>query len=292
MDSLPQELINRVLDLACRPVISEEDPYATAKACTLVKFSWSYPSRQRMFRAVALNPELLPRWCENIPNSATGPSSFVRTLSLESLDANHLTEHIEHLKAFNQVTKLFLGDFNGDTFEREEIEQCFAHFGQTAQWLSLFVPRCRASLLPHLLKLFTRAIRIDLNIPYTTRDTDQMVYQPLPNLEVLELGLGNNARIDYELLEACTDLRRVFISCPRASSRFWFNHLFIRCADTLNYILIGPERQGQPKSSHTCMEGPLTDLFCGLRSNFNHGPVGGSSYTVGRAHRNCVPGLG
>lgn len=206
---------------------------------------------------VALDPELLPRWCENIPDSTTGPSSFVRTLSLESLDANHLIEHIEHIKALNKVTRLLLRGFNDDTFDREGIEQCFSHFGQTVQWVSLFFPRCRASLFPYLLKLFTRAIRIDVNIPYTTRDIDQIVYQPLPNLEVLGLGLGNNATIDYELLDACTNLRRVCISCPRVSSKFWFNHLFIRCADTLDYILIGPERQGQPKpSTHVYVGSP------------------------------------
>ena len=36
--------------------------------------------------------------------------------------------------------------------------------------------RCRASLFPHLLKLFTRAARIDVKIPYITRDIDQIVY--------------------------------------------------------------------------------------------------------------------
>ena len=239
----------------------------------MVKFSWSYPSRQRIFKAVALDPKLLPLWCKNIPDSATEPSSFVRTLSLERLTADHLIEHIKHLKAFSHVTSLSLGEFAGETFDREKIERCFNHFGPTAQCLSLLIPRCKASLFPRPLNLFTQAVRIDINIPYITQDVDKVGYQPLPNLDNLGLGLGYNATIDYDLLEACTNLRRVYISCPRSSSKFWFNHLFIRCAGTLEFILIGPERQGQPNPphthTHTHVKGLLIDLLCGPRSDCN-----------------------
>jgi len=245
VSSFPQELIDRVIDWACVPATTEEDSNATARACSLVKFSWSRRSRQKLFRRVTLNPELLVRWCKNIPDSAAGPSSFVRVLSLERITADHLIQHIEHLKAFKQVTILYLGFFDDGTFNKEKIERCFSHFGPTVQFLMFFTPQCRASLFPHLLGLFTRAIRIDINIPIIDPDVDETEYKPLPNLEVLRLGLEQGALIDYELLEACTNLRAAFISCPRSTARFWFNHLFIRCADTLESVLIGPEYKGE-----------------------------------------------
>ena len=243
--------MDRVIDWACLSSTTttggEVSSNATARACSLVKFSWSSRSRQKLFKTVTLNPERLARWCENMPNSATGPSSFVRMLSLERLTADHLIEHIEHVKAFKQVTILYLGFFDDETFDQEKIERCFGHFGPTVHFLSFLIPRCRASLFPHLLGLFTRAIRIDINIPYITQDVDQTEYKSLPNLELLGLGLEQNAMIDYQMLEACTNLRAACISCPRSTSRFWFNHLFIRCAGTLESVLIGPEYQGKPE---------------------------------------------
>ena len=249
MNSLPQELVDRIIDWACLPVTADEDSDATARACSLVKFSWSRRSRQKVFRTVTLDPELLVCWCKNISDSPAGPSSFVRMLSLERLTADHLIEYIGHLKAFKQITILYLGFFDGETFDEEKIERCLGHFGPTVQFLSFLLPQCKASLFPHLLGLFTRAIRIDINIPYIIQDVDETEYKPLPNLELLGLGLEQNAMIDYELLEACTNLKAACISCPRSTSRFWFNHLFIRCADTLESVLIGPEYKGKPEST-------------------------------------------
>lgn len=71
-----------------------------------------------------LNPESLPPWCKNIPDTAAG------------LAVDHSIEHIEHFKALNQVTRLLLGEFANDTFDRENMERCFAHLGTTVQWLS------------------------------------------------------------------------------------------------------------------------------------------------------------
>lgn len=262
MNSLPQELVDRVIDWACLPATAEEeDCGATARACSLVKFSWSRRSRQKLFRTVTLDPELIVRWCKNIPDSPTGLSSFVRMLSLERLTSGHLIDHIKHLKAFKHITILYLGFFDGETFDEEKIERCFGHFGPTVQFLSLLIPQCKASLFPHLLGLFTRAIRIDINIPYIIQDVKETEYKPLPNLELLGLGLEQNAMIDYELLEVCTNLRAACISCPRSTSRFWFNHLFIRCADTLESVLIGPEHKGKSE---------LPPLAC---QRFPHGLV-------------------
>ena len=224
----------------------------------MVKFSWSRRSRQQLFRAITLDPEQLTRWCKNIPLSPTGPSSFVRMLSLEKVTGDQLIEHIEHIKAFKQISILYLGSFDDETFDKERIERCFGHFGPTVHFLSFFAPQCRASLFPHLLGLFTRAVRIDINIPYITRDVDETEYKPLPNLELLGLGLEQDATIDYELLEACTNLRAACISCPRSTSKSWFNHLFTRCAKTLESVLIGAEYQG--KSNSDLRIGKLADL--------------------------------
>lgn len=250
--------MDRIIDWACLPATAEEqNSDATARACSLVKFSWSRRSRQKLFRTVTLDPESIIHWCSNIPDSPTGPSSFVRMLSLERLTADQLIQHIQHIKAFKQITILFLGFFDGETFDEEKIERCFGHFGPTVQFLSFLIPQCKASLFPHLLGLFTRAIRIDINIPYIFQDVDETEYKPLPNLELLGLGLEQSAVIDYEMLEACTNLRAACISCPRSTSRFWFNHLFIRCADTLESVLIGPECKGK----------------LGLHRGFSHGLI-------------------
>ena len=263
MNSLPQELVDRVIDWACLPTAPTKEEELTsnktARACSLVRFSWNRRSRQKLFRAVSLNPERLVRWCENIPNSASGPSSFVRMLSLERLTADHLLQHIEHIEAFKHIAILYLGFFDDETFDQEKIERCFGHFGPTVHFLSFLFPQCKASLFPRLLGLFTRAIRIDINMPHIIQDVDETEYKPLPNLELLGLGLEQNASIDYELLEACTNLRAACISCPRSTARFWFNHLFIRCADTLESVLIGPEYQGKFESySHA--QGFLANL--------------------------------
>lgn len=257
--------MDRVIDWACLPTTPTKEEQvssnATATACSLVKLSWNRRGRQNLFRTVTLDPERLARWCKNIPNSTTGPSSFVRMLSLETLTAEHLIEHIEHIKAFKQITILYLAFFDGETFDQEKIEQCFGHFGQTVHFLSFLIPRCRASLFPHLLGIFTRAIRIDITIPCITQDVDETRYKPLPNLELLGLGLEQNATLDYELLEACTNLRAACISCPLSTSRFWFNHLFIRCADTLESVLIGPEHRGTSSSPHRPAISFSLDLF-------------------------------
>ena len=245
VDSLPQELIDRVIDWACSPTATKAEQ--TARACSLVKLSWSHRSRQKLFRSVALDPERLVRWCKNIRNSATGPSSLVRSLSLEGLTGDHLIEHIEHIKAFDQISILYFGSFDDETFDQQKIERCFGHFGQTVDSLFFLMPHCRASLFSHLFGLFTRLILIDIRMPYITQDVGSTKYKPLPSLEFLGLGLERDATIDYELLEACTSLKVAYISSPPSTSRFWFNRLFTRCADTLESILIGPEHQGRSR---------------------------------------------
>ena len=254
MNSLPQELIDRVIDLACLPAATERNILMAARACALVNPAWSRRSRQILFSTIALNPVLLARWDKNIPDSAQGPASFVRVIYLESPAAEYLIEHIDRLKAFNQVTVLSLSLFDGETFDGEKIERCFAHFGRAVKFLELLKPKCETSLFAHLLNLFTGATRMDIITPHTTQDAAKAEYRPLPKLELLRLGLEGDVVFDYGMLEACITLKGVFIPCSRTTAKFWINRLFIRCADTLKFILVGPEYPGEfkpPPSTRT-----------------------------------------
>lgn len=246
VESLPQELIDRIIDWTCPSALTEKDS-ATASACSLVKSSWTRRSQQHLFRTVVLDPDRLVCWCKNIPASPTGPSSFVDSLLLKKLTADHLIEHIEHIKSFEQVTRLNIQYFHGETFDGEKIERCFAHFGSTVQFLSLVMPLCQASLFPHMLNLLVRAIHIDITTPYTTPNIYKTEYKPLPNLESLRLRLGRRASIDYKMFGAFTNLRKACICHPSSASRVWFNSLFAQCADTLESLYIGPEVEGQSK---------------------------------------------
>lgn len=262
MDSLPQELIDRIIDWACLPATTVKGTDATTGvACSLVKSSWAHRSRQNLFGVVVLDPERFVRWCQTIPASAKGPSSFVHNLSLNDFTANRLIDHIEHLKAFVQVTNLHLGHLDGETFDREKIEQCFAHFGPTVQILSFFIPQYKTSLFAPLINLFTRAIQMDILSPLIEQDVNEMEYKPLPNLEQLRLVL-DSAKLDYQLLKACTNLRGAYIHLPPSTSRSQFNGLFIRCANTLESLYIGPEIESQSKSPSHHAKGPLIDSFC------------------------------
>ena len=262
MDSLPQELIDRIIDWACLPATTVKGTDATTGvACSLVKSSWAHRSRQNLFGVVVLDPERFVRWCQTIPASAKGPSSFVHSLSLNDFTANQLIDHIEHLKAFVQVTNLHLGHLDGETFDREKIEQCFAHFGPTVQILSFFIPQYKTSLFAPLINLFTRAIQMDVLSPLIEQDVNEMEYKPLPNLEHLRLVL-DSAKLDYQLLKACTNLRGAYIHLPPSTSRSQFNGLFIRCANTLESLCIGPETESKSKSPSHHAKGPLIDSFC------------------------------
>lgn len=82
------------------------------------------------------------------------------------------------------------------------MEQCFAHFGPTVQLLSFSMPRYKANLFPHLPKVFTRVVRIDISASYITRDVGKTGC----DLETLNLWSWGCATIDCRLLEARTDL--------------------------------------------------------------------------------------
>jgi hypothetical protein len=262
VNSLPQELIDRVIDLACLPAATEEDILIAARACALINPAWSRRSRQILFSTITLNPVLLARWDKNIPDSAQEPASFVRVVYLESPAAEYLIEHIDRLKAFNQVAVLSLSLFDGETFDGEKIERCFAHFGRTVKFLELLKPKCETSLFAHLLNLFAGAARVDILTPHITQDTAKAEYRPLPKLELLRLGLEGDAVFDYGMLEACINLKGVYILCPRSAAKFWMNRLFIRCADTLESILIGAEYPGELKSPPSTRTRRVFSLTC------------------------------
>jgi hypothetical protein len=70
MDSLPQELINAIIDTV---------PRSSLRSCSLVAKRWRRRSQQRTFGVIIINSEYKANlWCKNIPQESDGVSSFVR----------------------------------------------------------------------------------------------------------------------------------------------------------------------------------------------------------------------
>jgi len=73
MDSLPQELINAIID--------NVPDRANLSSCSLVAKRWRLRSQQRAFEKITIRSEYKAKlWCKNISQEPDGTSSFVRII--------------------------------------------------------------------------------------------------------------------------------------------------------------------------------------------------------------------
>jgi len=77
MDSLPQELIDTIID---------DLPRSSLPSCSLVAKRWRQRSQQRAFEKIGFYSEdEMDRWCTNVAQGSDGLFSYVRHIALEEI---------------------------------------------------------------------------------------------------------------------------------------------------------------------------------------------------------------
>jgi len=77
MDSIPQELIDTIIDNV---------PESNLPSCSLVAKRWRRKSQRRVLRTILFKSEdKVKRWCTDIPRDSDGISSYVRHVDIEEI---------------------------------------------------------------------------------------------------------------------------------------------------------------------------------------------------------------
>lgn len=77
MDSLPQELIDVIIDNVPEPSLL---------SCSLVAKRWRRKSQQRAFDTISFSSETeVDRWCTYIPQDSDEISSYIRHVKIEEI---------------------------------------------------------------------------------------------------------------------------------------------------------------------------------------------------------------
>jgi hypothetical protein len=79
MDSIPQELIDAIIDNV---------PQSSIPSCSLVSKRWRRPSQRRVLSTVSFSSENeMNRWCTDIPRDSDGISSYVRRVEIQRISS-------------------------------------------------------------------------------------------------------------------------------------------------------------------------------------------------------------
>jgi hypothetical protein len=101
MDSIPQELIDAIIDNV---------PHSSLPSCSLVAKRWRRKSQRRVLSTITFSSEdEVNRWCADIPRD--GISSYVRCLKIEDIycwDESALLSRM--LETLNSLTKLSMDE--------------------------------------------------------------------------------------------------------------------------------------------------------------------------------------
>jgi hypothetical protein len=101
MDSIPQELIDEIIDNV---------PQSSLPSCSLVAKRWRRPSQRRVLSTILFSSEdKVNRWCTDIPRDSEGISSYVRRVGIQ--DIFRWTEPAlfgRMLETLNSLTELSL----------------------------------------------------------------------------------------------------------------------------------------------------------------------------------------
>jgi len=77
MDSIPQELVNAIIDNV---------PQSSLPSCSLVAKRWQQKSQRRLLGTIAfLSEGEVKRWCTDNPQDSDGISSYVRHVKIEDI---------------------------------------------------------------------------------------------------------------------------------------------------------------------------------------------------------------
>jgi hypothetical protein len=77
MDSIPQELIDAIID---------NIPQSSLRSCSLVAKRWRQKSQRRVLSTIPFSTEdKVNRWCTDIPRDSDGISSYVRRVEIQNI---------------------------------------------------------------------------------------------------------------------------------------------------------------------------------------------------------------
>ncbi|KAF9789360.1 hypothetical protein BJ322DRAFT_531350 [Thelephora terrestris] len=165
---LPQEIIEDIIDC-----FADDRPMLVT--CSLVAKAWSARSRHHLFDAVTLNKERAMRWCSAICPGPGGPSSLVRTLTLQQkcgskwLETRFLDAISGHF-SFQYVENLFIAWLDLNDFEPGSLVRHFAHYGSSLRSLQLSYLTADYSTLISFLQLFPNLEDLLIHTPELSDD--------------------------------------------------------------------------------------------------------------------------
>jgi len=145
MDSLPQELINAIIDNISSPSL---------RSSSLVARRWRHRSQQRAFKCIVIESEHEAHlWCKNISQESDGISSFVHFAHFISIPWwNEPALFGRVLKGLTSLTSLWVFD----TGIPDELQDCISRgeLGKEITTLGFLFPLCtHATMMSLVLSL-------------------------------------------------------------------------------------------------------------------------------------------
>jgi hypothetical protein len=134
MESLPQELIDKVIDIL---------PHSSLYPCSLVGRRWRRRSQELFFALVTFRSERsLVLWCTNIPQDPGGIPSYVRSAEFHDIHFSREPALFGRiLKTFTSMTSLEI------TIADLPSSLPFGEFGRNIEYLVLLSPRCTVATI-------------------------------------------------------------------------------------------------------------------------------------------------
>ena len=134
MESLPQELIGKVIDIL---------PHSSLYPCSLVGRRWRRRSQELIFALVIFRSERrLVHWCANIPQDPGSIPSYVRSAEFHDIYFSREPALFGRvLKTFTSMTSLEI------TTADLPSSLPFGEFGRNIEYLMLLSPRCTVATI-------------------------------------------------------------------------------------------------------------------------------------------------
>jgi len=140
MDSLPQELIDKIID---------DIPHPSLPSCSLVARRWRRGSQRRDFASVTFSSEHdLVLWCTSIPQDQGDIPSYVRTAEFKSIISWRKPALFGRvLKELTSLRALRISDTMVPRPDQLPSSATFGEFGKALKLLIVMEPRCTATTI-------------------------------------------------------------------------------------------------------------------------------------------------
>ena len=173
MDSIPQELIDAIID---------NIPQSDLPSCSLVAKRWQRKSQRRVLDTIAfLSEGKVKRWCTDIPQDSDGISSYVRHVMFEEIYSwteptllCRLLGSLSSLTALSmseiEIPDEFPGHLSRGEFGKGITTLCLRFLDSTVETLTLMILS-----LPNLK---------ELHIEHCIEDGEDVLERPLPTYSV------------------------------------------------------------------------------------------------------------